>query len=116
MKKFIFVLLISCLFGCSTSNSNLAGKSLLSIKESIVNTRESISIPCQKQIISKQDCQTIDEYYLKSKLVYDSAVDASIVAISTGDLTLYNKQRESLNNLLLDMTKVLNKYGKEVSK
>lgn len=112
MKKLL--ILCALLSGCTTtqpqtlSDSAITpGKTLLTIQQSIQNTRESISVPCQKGFIAQQDCKAIDSYYQQAKPVYDAAV----VAVTTGDSSKYDEQRQALQSLLLNMTGLLVKYN-----
>jgi hypothetical protein len=114
------LLLLLILSSCATTSTTTtkqtdagitAGKTLLTIQQSIVNTREAISVPCQKGSIPQADCKKLDGYYQQSKPTYDAAVDAAILSMTTGDVTKYEANKAALQSLLTNMLAITVKYG-----
>lgn len=111
MKNLLLLILLFSLSACATVPSNsdptiVTGKSLLTVKESIVNARIAISDPCIKKVIPASECKAADDYYNQSKLVYDTAVDTLITGV--GDPVA---AQASLTSLLGNMTAILIKYN-----
>ena len=120
MKKFLLLLPILLLCSCTTFSGKTdtpqitAGKSLLAIQTEIVSIRESISVPCQKGIIAPADCSSMELIYQQSKPAYDAAVDAAVIALTSGtstDAIAFQQKQEALQALSIDIITIAAKYG-----
>lgn len=121
MKKLILLILpLLLLSACATTSPSITtGKSLLAIQSEIVTVREAIGVPCQKGMIAQVDCQNIDSWYQQAKPAYDAAVDATVIAITTGsenDIKTYDVKKAALVSLLTNMTQIATKYGVKAAK
>jgi hypothetical protein len=83
MRKLSLLLLLSLLSGCASAP--VAGKSLLAIKQEILAVRTAVGVPCQNGTIPQDACKQIDALYKQAGPIYDSAVDAEILALRSSD-------------------------------
>lgn len=92
MKKVIVALLAAlCLSGCVTTGTTpvkadpaiIAGNSLYAAQQTIVNIRRNVVPPCKAGTIPKDVCAQISEIYEQSKPVYDLAVDAELLYMTS---------------------------------
>ena len=120
MKKFLLLLPVLLLCSCTTFSGKTdtpqitAGKSLLAIQTEIVSIREAISVPCQKGIIAPADCSSMELIYQQSKPAYDAAVDAAVIALTSGtstDAITFQSKQEALQALSTDIITIAAKYG-----
>ena len=111
MKKLALLVAAFVLCSCATSSEQVQTKSLLTLRETIINSRAAITEPCQKGIMPKDECVKFDDYYQQSKKLYDTAVDAQIVMLTTGDTTKATESTAALSSLVGNMTTLLIKYN-----
>lgn len=86
MKNIIALLSLLLITSCaSVPIQQKQAKSLLAIKETIINTHELFRTPCETKIIKKDICQEVDNITEKARIAYDLAADAAIISLQTGD-------------------------------
>jgi hypothetical protein len=92
MKRLIIGLAcVLSLTGCVTAGTTttkvdptiVAGNSLYAAQQTILNVRKGAVTPCKTGLIPKPVCAQISDIYEQSKPVYDLAVDADILYMTT---------------------------------
>lgn len=119
MKK-LLIPLVLLLSACATTSvtsetpSSRSGKALLVVKDNIVTIRDAFSIPCQKGLVAQVDCQKVNSIYQQSKPAYDTAVDAAVIALTSGnanDVQAYRDKETALLNFATELSQLAAKYG-----
>lgn len=111
MKK-LLILAVLLLSACSQPKvAQKEAKTLLVVKETIVNTHELFRIPCKTGAVKKDVCQEVDSLTSKSKVAYDVAADAAVLALQTGDTVTAQAKMDALLSLQMDLMKLSQQAG-----
>jgi hypothetical protein len=112
MKK-LLILVTLLLSACSQPQvtQQKSAKTLLVVKETIINTHELFRVPCKTGAVKKETCQEVDNLTTKAKVAYDVAADAAVLALQTGDTTNAQEKMNALLNLQMDLVKLSQQAG-----
>lgn len=121
MRKSLAVLLIGalmCCTGCSSiqqalskdTPQSLSAKTLLSARQAVIGTAETLSTLCQQGKIDMQNCASIQQKYLQAQIAYNVASDLETAAFAVGaapdTLTKYQTAESQLLTLFQDFQTV----------
>ena len=119
MMTFIVLIVMACCFtGCSAiqqalskdTPQSLSAKTLLSARQAVIGTAETLSTLCQQGKIDMQTCAGIQQKYLQAQVAYNVASDLETAAFAVGaapdTLTKYQAAEGQLLTLFQDFQTV----------
>ena len=118
MKTFTMLLLATAVImiaGCAgMTPQQTATNTLLGIHNTITNVEAGIKAPCEHGAIPASDCSAIEGFLLQAKPAYNTAVDAELVWLNSGqatDQTAYLAQQQALAQMVGEAAALALKYG-----
>jgi hypothetical protein len=108
------LLLACCSAGCAQiqqslqkdTPQSLSAKTLLSARQAVIGTAETLSALCQQGKIDIQTCTGIQQKYLQAQIAYNAASDLETAAFAVGaapdTLTKYQAAESQLLTLFQD--------------
>ena len=126
MRKLIaigLVMAVCCAAGCAQIQSalqkdtpqSLSAKTLLSARQAVIGTAETLSTLCQQGKIDMQSCAGIQQKYLQAQIAYNTASDLEMAAFAVGaapdTLTKYQAAEGQFLALFQDFQSVGKQFG-----
>ena len=120
---FLILLVMACFAGCAQIEQSLAkdtpqslsAKTLLSARQAVIGTAETLSTLCQQGKVDMQTCMGIQQKYLQAQVAYNTASDLESAAFAVGAAPDTLAKYQAAEGQLLTLFQDFQTIGKQFS-